>query len=978
MKFLNKPVATDLPQPDSSSAFRLSGRFAYLQNLLIQTCTALSWLELRSDCLRFKLPKQPASELRYCHIASIEVNSWHLWGTISITSREGARYLLLSFTKSDLEYVHRALSAHLQLADLRTNWDVVLKAYEHFMALYNQQRYLTNSQLRKWQGAHQLPKLPNPDLAPRGVLTDLERTILTILREPRHAIVKRNKDFVEQELDKWASFFDTVENNPLTEQQKLAVVQDEDNTLVLAGAGTGKTSTIIAKVGYLLKSGLAAPDEILLLAFTRKSAEEMKERIAEKIGADVQVRTFHSLGLEILTQAEQRKPSLSKDAGDQQALKATLEKLLEGLVFNDTQLCYAYRNFVTSNLVPYRSPFEFTTEGEYMVYLKESGMRSLSGEMLRSYEEIEIANWLYLNGVAYEYERPYEVDTATIDHRQYKPDFYYPEYQLYHEHFGINRDGDTAPFVDREKYHADMKWKRDLHSENGTALIETYSWMKQDGELLSHLERELTTRGVKLNPVAPKQVLERFREANYVNPVLDLLSSFLNLYKGSDMAEAEVLEKASRSKHYTRNQTFLKIFLPLLHAYEEKHESSNEIDFDDMIRKALDYAGSGQYKSRFRYLLVDEFQDISQSRARLIRSLREQIDDSKLFCVGDDWQAIYRFAGSDLSLVTNFSQFFGFSKTVALDRTFRFNNKIVDFSSEFIRKNDAQLRKTLTPNNSINIPAVELIMAGRREEPYTAILEAIVAQNAASSVFFLGRYNFTIPKPSELEFFREQFPSLAIDAMTVHKSKGLEADYAIVCKLVAGKHGFPSEIADDPVLDLVLVKPDQYPHSEERRLFYVAVTRARKKVYLIGDKLNPSCFVDEIKDDPAYNAVEFGTHGTYDDANCPTCAAGILVPRDGRKRQFAGCSNYPLCTYTQELCKKCGEGIHMASADQPNVKVCNVCHDTIELCPRCGIGTLEPKKGPYSLFLGCSMFRSDLNCRYTRTLAKNPAQRDLF
>src|SRR5690606_5814306 len=109
------------------------------------------------------------------------------------------------------------------------------------------------------------------------------------------------------------------------------------------------------------------------------------------------------------------------------------------------------------------------------------------------------------------------------------------------------------------------------------------------------------------------------------------------------------------------NQTFLQVFLPLLHAYEDKHRQADEIDFHDMIRRALEYVSEGRYKSNFRYILVDEFQDISQGRARLLRALRDQVDEAKLFCVGDDWQSIYRFTGSDVSLVTSFQDFFGYS-----------------------------------------------------------------------------------------------------------------------------------------------------------------------------------------------------------------------------------------------------------------------------------------------------------------------------
>lgn len=137
--------------------------------------------------------------------------------------------------------------------------------------------------------------------------------------------------------------------------------------------------------------------------------------------------------------------------------------------------------------------------GEYFDYLRNHQIRSLKGDLVKSYEECSIANLLYLNGVEYEYEPYYEVDTATREHHQYRPDFYLPESKLYIEHFGIDKNGNTAPYVDWKKYHDDMERKRETHRENQTTLIETYSWWSSEGVLLDKLEDILASEGVIFN-----------------------------------------------------------------------------------------------------------------------------------------------------------------------------------------------------------------------------------------------------------------------------------------------------------------------------------------------------------------------------------------------------------------------------------------------------------------------------------------------
>ncbi|MCK4702404.1 UvrD-helicase domain-containing protein, partial [Candidatus Bathyarchaeota archaeon] len=247
---------------------------------------------------------------------------------------------------------------------------------------------------------------------------------------------------------------------------------------------------------------------------------------------------------------------------------------------------------------------------------------------------------------------------------------------------------------------------------------------------------------------------------------------------------------------------------------------------------------------------VDEFQDISRSRYRLIKALLDQSQEHKLFCVGDDWQSIYRFTGSDVSIMTSFEELFQPSEITYLPDTFRFSTQILDVSSRFIMKNRAQMPKELVAAEAGDTLQVCLVACNDINEALVDCLDTIdLMESGAADVFVIGRYNHSAP--TRLKRIAEQFPRLNIRYLTAHKSKGLEADYVLVVGLNSGRYGFPCKIEDDPVLNLVLYKDEPLLYAEERRVFYVALTRARKKVCMFHDRSQPSEFVEEILEDEA-------------------------------------------------------------------------------------------------------------------------------
>ena len=793
------------------------------------------------------------------------------------------------------------------------------------------------------------------------------RNILKFLEAPGDARVRANGAFVDNELARSRALFDRIEARPLTEEQRRAVVIDERRNLVVAAAGSGKTSVIVAKTGWLIRKGYRKPSELLLLAFARAARKEMEERMDKRLGAavarDVTVRTFHSLGMAIVGEAEGKRPALAATAENDR----TLFDLLKGIVadlLTDRKLFATLHEWFQNQFAPYKSEHEFRNWSEYYDYIRKFDIRSLKGETVRSFEECEIANFLYLNGVAYEYEASYEHDLATSEKRQYKPDFHLPEHGIYIEHFGIDAAGNTAPFVDREQYRREMEWKRSVHTEHGTVLVETFSHEQADGRLLRSLTEKLAAHGVTLSPIPSEDVFAALEQQGRIDPFTRLVATFLQHFKGSRLSFADVAERAGTRREKTRAQAFLTVFRPIFKRYQEALAGSGEIDFHDMINRATDLVETGRYRSPFGYILVDEFQDISPSRARLLKALLDSSPGAQLFAVGDDWQAIYRFSGSDISLMRGFGDHFGAFERIDLATTFRCADRIAAVATDFVLRNPAQIRKTVRATRNADMPSVYIGLPGEQELSLVKVALDRIAEDArrhdgTSEVLLLGRYRHL--RPRNLDALPRQYPGLRFTWMTVHRSKGLEADYAVVLGLCTGKYGFPAEIADDPLLDLVLAAPEAHPNAEERRLLYVAVTRARRQVFLLADGGPPSEFVTELIDG-GYDVEVFGRL-PEGDVYCPRCTGGRLERRKSARdgSVFYGCSNFPLCEHTARACPRCGNGLPVRSGEAYR---CRDCGGAIEACPVCD-GWLNTRMGKYGRFLGCSNFP---DCNYTRNL----------
>lgn len=736
----------------------------------------------------------------------------------------------------------------------------------------------------------------------------------------------------------------------LTDEQAEAIATDEDTTLVLAGAGTGKTPVIVGKIAHLVRNLDVSPLEILVVAYNRKAADEIHERLDADL-TEVDVFTFHAFGRRVIAETEGA-PSVSKLAEDDyaatRAVKRILHDILEHPRESDTLI-----EFIAYHLSPYQSAFDFEGQEEYDEYVRSVELRTLSGTLVKSYEELVIANFLTENGIGFRYEAQHPWRTVTRLHRQYQPDFYLPHYDIYIEHFALDEVGN--PPSKWSGYADGVAWKRGIHVQHGTTLVETYSWQHRQAVLQSELRASLEELGVPFGR-APRETLIRRLGRERISWLAGLLTTFLNHVKSGGVSVSELHSRAARLGDRRRGESFIDVFKHVYDRYQGLLVEEEVLDFHDLINRAARLISAGAWKSRYRYILVDDFQDISAGRMALLTALRGP--GTAFFVVGDDWQSIYRFAGSDVGLMRDCGAHLGHVRERTLSRTFRYSDGILGPSAAFVRRNPEQTQRPLTSENTVSDEGITVI-AGHAAASGLALALKDMEMSVAGKrckVLVLGRYRRSRRALSSIR----SSEMLSAEFSTVHRAKGREADYVVVLDLEDGKWGFPSQKEDDPLLELVLPPRSgaSYPFAEERRLFYVALTRARMGVYLVTDSARSSTFVLELLHESRGMRV-FGELAP----ECPRCSGGRLVPsQSGRNLR---CSRHPHCAYLAPGCPNCKNGYVFNSGRGAQTCTNRECKNPPSACPSCGIGVLVERRGRYGRFLGCTEYRSESSCRYT-------------
>ena len=716
---------------------------------------------------------------------------------------------------------------------------------------------------------------------------------------------EKNQEILYAELTSQKQFLESIESKPLSLEQGTAVITFDNRVLLVAAAGSGKTSVMVARAAYATIKNFIDPSKILLLAFNKAAAEELQERVKARFenanidSTGIKASTFHAFGLDVIGRALNERPAVAPwvDKGKDFEEIAEIVKELKDSSEDFKYKWDLYRLIFPPETIKLSGIEHDAWDSES----KEQGYRTFDGKIVRSHGERMIANWLYLHGVSYQYERDYKVKTANAQHRQYKPDFYYPEIDVWHEHWALDKKGNPPP--DFTGYLEEIQWKRKLHSDNKTKLIETTFGEVVFSNGLTGLKENLIKRGVKLNwdPDRPKAAYTNIEDAE----IIRLVRTFMTHVKSNSLTTSEITSRLlGKWNHLKSDRTdlFLEIYWKIHTEWNDRLNAVNAIDFEDMLIQAAGMVENNMYVPDYDLILVDEFQDSSSARARLVKSLLK-LKGKFVLVVGDDWQSINRFAGADVSLMSKFHDSFGKGPTLHLSRTYRCTQTIADVATQFVSKNPDQIKKNVIADQVGEGNPIVLIRAGGEQQGVREALERISKDVKASgrknaTVYILGRYNFNrdwVPN--------EDFPGLKITYRTVHGSKGLEADYVVLVNLEFGRHGFPSEIEDDPILNLAMSELETFEHAEERRLLYVALTRAKKQVFLVTKQNKDSMFAVELMSDSLIDVV------TLDSANsenppvetCPKCKKGVMVIRSGPYSNFLGCNRFPKCVHKTKM-----------------------------------------------------------------------------
>lgn len=679
-------------------------------------------------------------------------------------------------------------------------------------------------------------------------------------------VKQHNEGIITFLLDTHKEFFDHCLKYPLDKQQRRSIVSEEENCLVVSSAGSGKTSSIVGKVKYLTEIKKINPQNILLISYTNKAAAELTERMGI---AGLRGYTFHKLALDIIGQTTGQKPSIYENTD------ALFVKIYHELL-NDKK----FKKSVIEYFIDYQTPEKEwekrkNERRQQLSEQKEVRLKATFPDMdgktvyVRSEQEQKICFALSSLSVKFRYEEPYEHPLVDEMHSQYKPDFsiYFEQggetKRIYLEHFGVDEHGLVPIWFAKDrgityeeanqKYNDGITWKKAAHEKFGTKLLTTSSADFHYSDIREKLKTLLEKADVSIQEKTDAELYDMVLPPNskHEKAFIRLVVTFVTLIKSSCKSVDEVLRQTKNAGDERSTFIIKNIFQPVYKRYIEELANINQIDFTDAILQATDICRSS-HPVKYDYIIVDEFQDISVDRYNFLKVLREGNPPAKLYCVGDDWQSIYRFSGSDMALFNQYSDYFGQTEINKIETTYRFGEPLVSLSSQFIQRNEAQIKKNIHPFN----PQVktELQFCDYERRDYCNVIGQLVASiSLDKSVFLLGRYSFDdyylsfmYKSVKEGNRFFYIIGDRKIEFLTVHKSKGLEADYVIILQCNKDTYGFPSLVSDDPVLNYVLTKSDQYPYGEERRLFYVAITRAKVKTYILYDRRFPSVFVDEF------------------------------------------------------------------------------------------------------------------------------------
>jgi len=663
----------------------------------------------------------------------------------------------------------------------------------------------------------------------------------------------------------------------LNTKQKNAVLSENKRILVLAGAGSGKTKTVISKLLHLVSEKEVKPSNILAITFTKNATNEMVDRLiitSDKTNSyeaiiqskhltalykenerkkrvqeepwisNLTVKTFHSLCYSILRNngnpvfdnkfkliTDQSPDELELDKNGISAPerpKDIIHKLLI-LACEDKNHLLKLKRYILDYYVD-----KIFVEKEMSGHQQrvQKTYTTLKGETVKSKSERDIADWLYRHNIIYTYEKEMNLKDFS-----FKPDFFIPQADLFLEHVS-------------DKSHP-MGAKEEQFKEGGRNCVKTYEPLMNNSSLFN-LAMERIVMG-KITEKITDNISLNYEEEfkSYNNKIDEFLKTVMRLQtmiKAED-TEPDVLSGKASSNEHERVRVFYELALPLIKEYKNYCTNRSFLDFDDLIILAIKLLTEHpdvkeRYQTKFKYIMVDEFQDVNSLQVKLLDLLLSP--ETQLFCVGDDWQSIYGFRGSNVDYIVNFEKHYPAAEVHKLDMNYRSTQTIVGASNEVIKNNKNQIAKDVsalkqTPSK------IQIYRAKRSELDGVEFLVEKVQD----------LYNKGFNKEDILILYRRSkmfdpyFQALKqnklfVSYKTIHASKGLEAKAVFIIGLTEGSGGFPDVWLDDAIFRVVKdVKYDMLL-EEERRLFYVAITRAKDELFLITELGNESQFVEEI------------------------------------------------------------------------------------------------------------------------------------
>jgi DNA helicase IV len=819
-----------------------------------------------------------------------------------------------------------------------------------------------------------------------------------------------NKTFINKSLISHKEYLDKILKDVdskifLDDDQRRVILNDEDYTLVIAGAGAGKTTTVAAKVKYLIDKKNLDPSEILVISYTNKAVDELKERINKQLKISCPITTFHAAGNAIIRKQKEEKLrivdsgflyNIARDYLKKNILnhKEMMEKVI---MFFGTYFDAPYEGEDLKSFFNYIIKADFTTIkselNEYTIEIIDRLTKkqvTINNESLRSQEEVLIANFLYTHGIDYTYEPIYPFHISG-SRKIYTPDFLIVQgdKKAYIEHFGITESGEHSRYTkeELETYIMAKNHKINLHRKHNTNLIISYSQYNDGKSTIDHLEKNLISFGFNLNKKDTKDILLKLvgnEENKYIWRLVKLITIFIHNFKVKGLQQQDFYTLL-RTTENVRTKLFLEICHMIYSEYQNALEKERCVDFEDMINdsaRILREVAELKEKLPFKYIIVDEYQDISMQRFDLTKEL-SNVCDAKIIAVGDDWQSIYAFSGSDITLFTRFAKTMGYAEELIIRNTYRNAQEVIDIAGNFIQKNENQIKKTLFSPHHINDPVIVITYSDDYDKNRKLGLQGVLEQRAESvvkaiehilnnkknehkehSILLVGRYNFDAERIGDTPYFTydslnnviicNKYPKVKLEFLTAHSSKGLGFDDVIIINAIDHVYGFPSQIEIDPALQLVINVDASIEYAEERRLFYVAMTRTKNRVYIVTPEKKTSEFVTELINDYQNvklegvlqeNIKEF-KHNT-----CPICGYPLTL----KYKPSYGLKLY-ICTNEPEACGFMTNNLRGGKM-------------SISKCPKCIDGYMIVKgtrRNDESVFLGCTNYSTEGNgCDYS-------------